>query len=203
MSFTFEEGSGFSAYALFNAVKLHFTSDSYNYFKYGGKTNVSKDNFATRKDKYTFYRLSRNYKLDDLRDFYVSNFVVKPVNWIGDIANVEGEENYKKWKKIQESLTYRFKQDIMYLFESSGNCLYVDNGNYPYLLVEMMQGNVCLETVCIMDDIMGFLPMWEKKILDDVVWPEWHKRIESYKPFINYDKEKFKVTLKEVYKEYA
>ena len=45
--------------------------------------------------------------------------------------------------------------------------------------------------------------MWKKKILDDVVWPIWYRKIVKYKPFISYDKAKFKNTLKELYKEYA
>jgi len=206
MSFQFEEGSGFSAYALYNAIKLHFTSDSYDYFKYGGKTNVSKDNFATRKDKYTFYKLSRSYNLQDLRDFYVSNFLVKNINWVGDIANAEGEENYKKWQKRNQSLTYRFEQDIIGLLnatQSPNEMLMVENGEYPLLLKEMFQGNICIETVCILNDIMNFFPMWSKKISDTIIWPIEEKRCLRYTPFINYDKTKFVNILKESIKEHA
>ena len=60
------ENTGFAAYALWNALKLHFTSDSYDYFKYNGKTNVSKQTFSIRKDKYQFYKLSRKYSLEEL-----------------------------------------------------------------------------------------------------------------------------------------
>jgi hypothetical protein len=44
---------------------------------------------------------------------------------------------------------------------------------------------------------MGFFPMWEKKITDDVIWPNWKMKIEKYTPFIIYDKAKFKDILKE------
>ena len=206
MSFQFEEGSGFSAYALYNAIKLHFTSDSYDYFKYGGKTNVSKDNFATRKDKYTFYKLSRTYNLQDLRDFYVSNFLVKNINWVGDIANAEGEENYKKWQKRNQSLTYRFEQDIIGLLtatQSPNEMLVVENGEYPLLLKELFHGNISIETVCILNDIMNFFPMWSEKISDNIIWPIEQKKCLRYAPFIIYDRQKFKNILKESLKEYA
>jgi hypothetical protein len=197
------ENSGFAAFALWNALKLHFTSDSYDYFKYNGKTNVSKQTFSTRKDKYQFYRLSRKYSLLELRDFYVSNFLHGDVPWVGELTGPDAENVYREWQKTNQALTYSFEQDIIHLFESSGNCLYVDNGNHPYLLTEMMRGDVSLETVCIMDEIMNFLPMWQKKILDDVIWPQWHRKIVKYKPFIVFDKNKFKTVLKESYKEYA
>jgi len=204
MSFTFEEGSGFSAFALFNAIKLHFTSDSYDYFKYGGKTSVSKDTFANRKDKYTFYRLSRKYNLQDLRDFYISNFLVKDVNWVGDIANAEGEENYKLWQKRNQRLTYEFEQDIIRILEQADNpdeLVTVPSGGYPALLQGAMQSSISIETLVILNSIMNFFPMWSKKISDDIIWPAYQRKCLRYEPFLQYDKEKFKTILKESIKE--
>jgi hypothetical protein len=206
MTFNFEEGSGFSAFALYNALKLHFTSDSYDFFKYNGKTNVSKSNFSTRKDKYTFYKLSRKYNLADLQDFYVANFLIKNVNWVGDISSVEGEENFKQWQKRNQSLTYRFEQDIIGLLTSvttPNDLLVVEDGQYPVLLREVMQGTIAVETLVIMNDIMNFLPMWDKKIADTVVWPATKRKIEKYSPFVRYDKEKYKNILKESLKEHG
>lgn len=197
------ENSGFAAFAMFHALKLHFSGDSYDYVKYNGKTNVSKVSFSSRKDKFTFYRLSRKFNLLELKDYYVANFIAEDVQWVGDIIGPNGEDNYKKWQKRTQSLTKVFEDDIIHLFEASSNCLHVDNGNYPYLLVQLMQGKVSLETVCIMNDIMNFLPMWKKKILDDIVWPMWCRRIVKYKPFIVFDKNKLKTVLRESYKEYA
>jgi hypothetical protein len=83
------ENTGYAAFALYNALKLHFTSDSYDFFKYHGKTNISKDSFLRRKDKYTFYKLSRKYSLDELKYFYVSNFLDGD-KWVGDMNTTEG-----------------------------------------------------------------------------------------------------------------
>jgi hypothetical protein len=203
----FEEGSGFSAFALYNAIKLHFTSPSYDFFKYHGKTNVSKNTFATRKDKYTFYKLSRKYNLADLQNFYIANFLVKSVNWVGDIAGEEGESNYRQWQKRNQRLTYQFQQDIIGLLTSVATTpdemLKVDDGQYPLLLKEVMQGTITLETLVILNDIMNFVPMWDKKINDTIVWPEWRTKVVKYAPFLDYDKAKFVAILKESLKEHA
>ena len=206
MIFNFEEGSGFSAFAMFNALKLHFTSDSYDYFRYHGKSNITADGFSKRKDKFSFYKLSRKYRLEDLKNFYVANLLEKDVNWIGDINNLEGEETYKKWQKRNQSLTYLFEQDIIGLLtatQSPNEMLMVENGDYPLLLKEMFQGNICIETVCILNDIMNFFPMWSKKVSDTIIWPIEEKRCLRYTPFINYDKTKFVNILKESIKEHA
>jgi hypothetical protein len=200
MILNYEEGSGFSSFAIFNAIKLHFNSDSYDFFKYNGKSNVTKENFSNRKDKYSFYKISRKYKNSDVINFYVANFLAKDVSWIGDIIGVEGEENYKQWQKRNQSLTYLFEQDIIRLFQSEEtpeNILKVNNSQYPKLLGETMQGNISIETLAIMNDLMNFFPMWNKKISDTVIWPIWKRKVEKYTPFIVYDKNKMKNILKE------
>jgi hypothetical protein len=205
MSFQFEEGSGFSAFALYNAIKLHFTSDSYDFFKYNGKTNVSKQTFTVRKDKYSFYKLSRKYNLQDLQQFYIANFLEKDFHWVGEMANQEGEANYKKWQTRNQKLTYQFEQDIMYLFNKyePKDIISVVDDHYPRLLEELMQNNIMIETVVVMNDLMGFLPMWTLKIKDDIIWPSWKRRIEKYTPFVQYDKQKFKNIMKESLSDHA
>jgi hypothetical protein len=203
---SFEEGSGFSAFALWNALRLHFTSDSYDYFKYNGKTNVSKSSFMNRKDKYHFYKLSRKYSIEELRSFYIANFLVKEVAWVGDLIGPEGEENYRKWQKRNQSLTYRFEQDIIGLFNalpSPEEMLKVNDGQHPVLLEEVMQDTITIETMVILNDIMNFFPMWHKKINDTIVWPSWERKCLKYTPFVEYDKAKFKAILKESLEEHA
>jgi hypothetical protein len=198
--------TGFEAFMMFNSIKLHFTSDSYDFFRYNGKSNVTKQNFANRKDKYSFYKLSRKYRNEELLNFYIANFLVKDVNWIGDITGVEGEENYKMWQKRNQSLNYRFKEDIMYLMDKvsiGSDMIKVKDGQYPLLLNETMQGAVTIETLSILNHMMGFFEMWNKKISDTIIWPTWKRKCEKYTPFIHYDESKFKETFKEAIKEYA
>ena len=199
------ENTGFEAYALWNALKLHFTSDSYDYFKYNGKTNVSKQSFTTNKSKYQFYKLSRKYGIDELKQFYVANFIEGKGDWIGELLQ-DGEENYTKWQKRYQSLTYTFENDIMYLLEKvdrPDDLLLVKSNEFPKLLQYLMSGSISIETVIILDDSMKFIPMWNKEIYDDIVWPNWLRKIEKYRPFIQYDKNKFLHILKKKIHEQA
>ena len=194
------EGEGFSAFAIYNAIHLHFTSKSYNYFKYNGKTNVSKDTFLRRNDKYKFHKLSRKYSLDQLRDFFVANFVEGDVQWVGEITGEGGESIYKQWIKKRDSLTYTFKDDLESVFggeKSPDGIIKVPPNDYPKLLKSVMSGDISLETLCILNDLLNFVNMWDKKIDDDIVYPKWKNKIQKYTPFINYDKKKFKQILKE------
>lgn len=194
------ESSGFAAFALWNALKLHFTSKSYNFFKYHGKTNVSKESFMNRKDKYSFYRLSRKYSMDELKNYMVANFLKGDCNWVGDMIGPDAEDNYKKWQKINQSLTYTFENDILLLLdrvENPNQLLEVKSNTFPKLMTYVMEGTVTVETLVIMNDILNFIPMWDKKIYDDLVYPNFKMKCEKYTPFLIYDKVKFKSILKE------
>jgi len=199
------ENTGFEAFRLYNALKTHFTSKSYDFFKYNGKTNVSQDTFLKRKDKYSFYKLSRKFSLEEMQKFYLANFVYGDASWVGEMTGPEGEAAYKKWQKINQSLTYVFENDILGLVgnDAPEQMLIVKDGQHPTLLREVMSGTISVETLCILNDIMNFFPMWDRKISDDIIWPNWRLKSEKYAPFIQYDKVKFKNILKEVVVEHA
>ena len=138
-----------------------------------------------------------------MKDFYISNFITGEVGWVGDLNGPVGEENYRKWMKRNQSLTYQFESDISYLFEKHKNFLKTSNGNYPKLLTELMENSVTLETVVILNRFMNFLPTWKNKISDDIVWPKWNLLIQKYTPFVVYNDIKCKNLLLEKIEEYV
>jgi hypothetical protein len=192
------EAGGFEAYALFHALKLHFTS-KYDYVKYNGKTNVTKEQFMLRKDKFQFYKLSRKYKRDELFGFFVSNMLVNPKIWVGDLLLEDAESEYKVWQKTQQSLSYVFEQDLHRLFDLVNNpeeLLKVVDGQYP-LLYNLYMRDMCVkETLIILNELLNFLPMWVKKVEDDIIFPDFVKSCEKYAPFLNFDKPKMLTVLK-------
>lgn len=194
------DSSGFVAFALYNALKTHFTSNSYDFFKYNGKTNISKDTFLKRKDKYSFYKLSRKFSIEELRNFYLANFIYGDASWIGEITGPEGEDAYKKWQKINQSLTYVFQSDILSLIEndSPDKMLIVNDGQHPILLREVMSGKISVETIVILNSFLNFFPMWDRKIDDDLLWPNHRLKFTKYEPFLVYDKEKIKNILMKI-----
>jgi hypothetical protein len=193
------EAGGFEAYEMYHGLKLHFTSN-YDYVKYNGKTNVNKNQFMLRKDKFQFYKLSRKYKRDELFGFYVANMLVNPKIWVGELLTEDADSEYKVWQKTQQSISYVFEQDLHSLFDSVNNpeeLLKVVDGQYPLLYTLYTQGKSTKETLIILNEILNFMPMWVKKVDDDIIFPEFIKSCEKYKPFLNYDKVKLKNLLKD------
>lgn len=193
------EAGGYDAFAMFHGLKLHFTTN-YDYVKYHGKISIGKDAFMLRKDKFHFYKLSRKYKKDELFGFYIANLLHNPKCWAGDLVSDDADSEYKVWLKTQQSLTYLFEQDISTAFDSVDNpeeLLKVVDGQYPLLYNLYLHDKVKKETVMILNNFMNFIPMWSKKIDDDIIFPEFVKSCEKYKPFFSYDEQKMKKILKD------
>ena len=194
--------TGYEAFESYQALKLHFTSDSYDYFKYNGKTSVSVTAFENRKDKYHFYKLSRKYtNKDELISFIVSNFGEDESSWVGFLLQEEAEMAYMKRQKVIQSLSYTFENDCKLIFEDcklNPNTVLMTDGDYPILLTKAVRKEIQIETLCILNKILGFFPMWNKKITDTIRWPNYRKKCEKYTPFLPKDVVKYKLILKKV-----
>lgn len=193
--------TGYEAFSLYQSLKLHFSQDSYDFFKYNGKSNISVTTFENRKDKYHFYKLSRKYTdKDDLITFIVANFVVDDKAWVGDLLTEDAEIRYRHRKKVLQSLSYVFENDCKTIFEGCDdpNSVLKTEGDYPVLLTKALRREVEIETLCILAKILGFIPMWDKKITDTIRWPDYRKKIIKYASFLPNDVVKYKLLLKKV-----
>ena len=106
---------------------------------------------------------------------------------------------YLNRQKVIQSLTYTFKNDCLNLFEGKDNPNEVINtGDYPILLKRALQKEVEIETICILNSMLKFFPMWNRKISDTIRWPDYHRKICKYAPFVKFNDVKCKMILKEV-----
>jgi hypothetical protein len=100
---------------------------------------------------------------------------------------------------VLQSLSYTFTNEIASLM-THGNpndlLMMRDNSPYPLLLSKLLYGEVSIETVCILNSILNFLPMWDKKIDDTIHYPNTSLKIKKYTPFIQFDSTKYKLILK-------
>lgn len=197
--------TGYEAFCIFQALKLHFTSDSYDFFKYHGKSKISVDSFENRKDKYHFYKLSRRLpSKDELILFIVANLLHNDNLWVGDLLTEESETIFRERQKVLQSLSYTFENDCRKLFDGIDNpneLLQSESGDYPVLLTKTLQKEIQIETLCILNSILKFFPMWSKKINDTIRWPDYRRKIEKFAAFLSFDDVKYKSILKKVINE--
>jgi len=197
--------TGYETFGLYQALKLHFTQESYDFFKYNGKSNVSVTTFENRKDKYHFYKLSRRLaQKEDMIDFIVANLVEDEKTWVGSLLMQESEVNYRKHQKVIQSMSYTFENDCKLIFGDrtlNPNEVLMTDGDYPVLLKKGLQKSINIESVCLLNNLLGFVPMWSKKIADTIHWPNYRMKLLKYSAFIPKDDVKYKLILKKVLNE--
>lgn len=184
----------FDTYKEYLAYKNHFSKEKYDYFRYAGKSRASLESFYKRKDRYFFEKTSRKYKDEDIRNFFLSNFIStdNPSGmWIGNIIR-GGEGIFKEWQRRQQSLFYNFKGTNKTMMEQYGLQVFLEpSDGHPPLLKEYLAGNLSIEDVVIYEQLFGYCKDYDKK-LDDPVWNIIGMKIRKYLPFLNIDKEKYK-----------
>jgi hypothetical protein len=179
-------------YLMYCAIKAHFGEGDYNFNQFGGKSKVSKDSFWKRKDRLFFVRLSRKYKeYDYIKDYFVSNFVKSRNGWIGHF----NEQIYEDWKKYMQSLTYNFEQELSSHVDDFEKLFEVPEGSHPLLLKEYFGKRVSLETLIILNELVQYVDDWDKRMWEDILWPDIKKLMTDYQKFLTIPKEKCKIVL--------
>ena len=197
---------GFDVYKTYLAVKLHFTTDTYDYYKYGGKVNTKLDTFTKRKDRYFFHKLSTRYAETDILDFFVANFLSDSKRWIGNLLANDGRDVYLDYKKRKEAFAYHFKQDCGNIASdfSRRNISFDDGfipirGQHPRVLRLLIQRKISYQTTIVLNHYLGFTKNWDKEITEKIVWPEISLKVTRLKPFINFNATECKLIMKEVF----
>ena len=157
------------------------------------------DSFLKRNDRPFFGKVARKYK-DDTKDFFISNFIVNPKGWVGNF----NEENYLNWKKRNQSLKYNYKSELVELFNKveSFDEMFWGNGQHPLLLKQLMSKKTSLETVSILEKMLGFCHRFDREIQETIVWPDRKKLIKNYSNLLTIDVNEYRVLTMNLTKEY-
>jgi len=179
----------FDSYKLYNALKLHFDTDTYDAVKYNFHTTINHNSFFKRRDKYFFAKLAKTYS-KDLKEFYISQFI-NDIKYVGDMMDSTARKLYLEYKRIHESIHRVFEQDINTLVDNNFDDLMKSKNNQtPLVIQKWMEEDITLETVVILNSLTGFVPKEGKKITETILWPDVSRKIIKYSPFVNFKREK-------------
>jgi len=186
---TFANDQSYEAYITYLALKKHFSTDGYDYFKYNGKVRASFNTFATRNDVYFFAVLA---KKPDYKNIILANMLVNPNMWIRDLLGNEANETYLEWKKKIDSLTYNFKSELRHLSDYYKDNFIVKAGQHPHIMTLYNQKQISLETFTILAHVAKVFDYWDEKIVDKIFARDIIKMATKYGPFLKYDKKVIK-----------
>ena len=172
--------TAFEAYRQFLALKLHFTSEHYDYFKYNGKHNATMASFEKRTDKRFFKKLVR--KNINITEYYVAN-LVNGKEWISQFE----DSVWKDWLSRSQSIEYNFINEAEKLLTSAGNFDIIfncDEGTHPKLLNAYLAKKISLETLVILDRLVRYRRVFDREIDESYIWPKVSMLIQKYEPFV-------------------
>ena len=114
----------------------------------------------------------------------------------------ESEKIYLNWQKRIEAFSYYLKQDLETILDECNNSvsrILLVEQTHPLLLKLYLGGKIAAETVIAFDIAFDVLDKWNEQIEDTIVWPEVHRQLTKYRPFINVDKGAIKKVMREVF----
>jgi len=196
---------GFKAYRYYLAIKLHFTTDTFDVFQNRGNVRGTREAFNARNDRYIFEKLANKYENDkDIIQFFVANFAYGNATAIYD--GKEADDNYIEWSKRKQSITKTFVDDLAILLtymeknrlEHSAIFNFIKTPwwsaeeEYPIALKMFIGNKISIETLRIIDDLYPIIEKW--KLNDSVryIWDNELRRITKLTGFVKYDKIKIK-----------
>jgi hypothetical protein len=190
--------SGYGAYLLFLALRTHFTKAKYDFFQMHGKLRANKESYLKRRDKSFFERLARTYNVEELKTFYIANFLADR-HYITEMLDEDAHGAFYELQKRNQSLSYIFKNDLDIIFENGCKSAFdTFNGDYPHIINLVMRRAIAIESAAILNDFVPYVDKFNKYLGDDdIVWSRVALKLRKYRPFIHYDAEKFKAILKE------
>mgnify|MGYP001080243354 FL=1 len=198
--------NSYEAYTLYLAIKLHFTSSNYDFYKHNAKVNATFNTFLKRNDRFFFHKLTTKYNKEEMLEYFICNFFHNSKTWIGNLVRADGETNYTKWKKFNQAFTYNFRNDCLLVRNiidgdriSFDDVFRVSNGQHPRLLRLLLSEQIGVQTFIILDKILSFCKNWDKEIAETIIWPEKSFKITKLKPFVNFNITKCKFIMKEVF----
>ena len=194
---TVETNRTFRAWKTYHGMYLHFTG-SYDYFKYFGNapwgTIASMEKYFAKFEHQTGYSWQRGFftslgkkmtKEHDLIYYYLSQ-LTRGKNYPSEFL----DDYYDEYRIKMESFTLHLQRNMKVIveymkeYDLKFNELFECDGiNHPPILKLLLGEDISLETFTVLDIILGFTKIVDKKLIDPI-WRDQKTLCYNYKPFL-------------------
>lgn len=180
---------GHALWRLHRAVKLHLTTPAYDIVQSRGQTrNTSVERYRLSREKFIFENLSRHLKTPgEAINFFVANVVYTLDDQVFD--NAIAWDNYARWTRERESLTYIVRCDL------DNFALDKLDGHPPKILQELVQGKIHIQTIVVLNRVYNFIDAWIAQ--DYFTFNRWCTIIKKLDNYVKCDVEKLKIYLQD------
>ena len=208
---TVETNRTFRAWKTYHGMYLHFTG-SYDYFKYFGNapwgTIASMEKYFAKYEHQTGFSWQRGFftslgkkmtKEHDLIYYYLSQ-LTRGINNPSEFL----DDYYDEYRIKMESFTLHLQRNMkvvveyMKEYDLKFNELFECDGiNHPPILKLLLGEDISLETFTVLDIILGFTKILDKKLIDSI-WRDQKTLCYNYKPFLEVNVNESRQLIKDV-----
>lgn len=189
--------TGYGSYLLFLALRTHFTNAKYDFFQMHGKLRATKESYQKRNDRFFFEKLAKQYDAEELKDFYIANFL-NDKRYVTDLLDEDAHAAFFNHRARQQAIQYHFRNDLDLLFDKGVKQVFqLSEDEYPKVIILYFQGRISIDTLVILNDFIPFADKFSKYLSEDVVWNKIALKMQKYRPFLKYPRDKIKLILKE------
>lgn len=174
----------YECYVTFAALKMHFSTESYDYFKYNGKVKTSVQSFQKRHDKYHYNKLTSIF---DLEQHLVPMFINNPKLWIANVIETTNVQLANEWLKRKEGRSYFFEEDIKKIDSLKQAVTPKSANELPELLKDYINKTIGIDTLIILNQYINFKEYWNKIYVDNFLYNDIIRNINKTTKFITYD----------------
>ena len=180
-------------YTLFKtyiSLKNHFTTESYDFIKYSGKTNVKESSFRKRQDISLFCKLAQWLPESKAVPFLISHFIELSSFTIHYVFEnpIKSQKIFDTWKTRTSNILAVYQEDIRTIAkESAGswkNCIQQIDSDYPLLFKLVMANKISPETYSLLDDLFQQTSRSYKGLDMDVLFLSMNLKYRKYRVFL-------------------
>lgn len=183
----------FNVYCVFMAIKLHFTSPSFNYADYGPMTNYKFETFYAKEGpRKQFAKLARRFECSQsevLENYIIANFIKNPKTWVTTLLTRQAQANYDEYRQLHENFSYNFTEKFEQLVvpqmkeHGVGFMEYLkgktDQPGHTPMMTDIIRKVYPVWFIIAINKVTGFLKAYETQFAGDVFWESEAKMLKK------------------------
>lgn len=170
----------------YHAVKLHFSTTSYNFTKYNGR--VKKGNFQ---DIVPYAIIAKGKYKKDFPDFFIPGLFKNPKMRIDYFITEDYNRFWAYWKSYQTSPKYFLDRELSELkpyMDKKGisfdKLFAVESNNLPIIYNLIVKDQVSPQTILYLDQVLNFSALFENKVTEKILYPKIKNRLKKIQTFV-------------------
>lgn len=170
---------------LFQCVRMHLTSEKYDFLRYNGK---KKKSGKPTNLSFAFFLANKFKKEEDFVRFLTANNIQyfkennKVCSFIGEFANKDAIELYEKYEDFLSQRTYYIENDLGKLFSEKEKLK-----DFDFLFSKVLRNEISLYTIIYLNSFTNLKTHWQGSILYD----EYELFLKKVPTFLEMHKENF------------